>query len=271
MIVYLNGDFRKLEDAFISCLDHSFLYGDGVFETLRAYNGKIFKLQEHIERLKNGLFILEIKIPPLDFEKIFWTLLKKNGLRDAIIRITISRGEGKRGIDPNLCKEPNIVAISEEFKGFRKKYIAATILNIRKPYPFPPIKSCNYLPNILAKIEAEKKGVDDGIFLTIDGYIASGITSNIFIVKNNELITPPLSLGILPGITRKTIIEIAKGEGIPIFERKFKEDILFGAEEVFLTSTGYEIMPIVKIDSHRYKAYGGLANKLLCLFRKRVC
>ncbi|MEW6104307.1 MAG: aminotransferase class IV [bacterium] len=272
MIIYLNGNFFELEKAKISCLDHSFLYGDGAFETLRAYNGGIFRLDEHIERFKDAASILEIKIPEIDIEKILHQLLSLNNLKDAIIRITISRGEGPRGIDPTLCKKSNIVVMTEEFKGIPKKCISATILNIRKPHPktLPPIKSNNYLPNILGKIEANKKGVDDGIFLTIDGYVACGLTSNIFIFKENNLITPPLSTGILPGITRKAVLEIANSIGIRVLEKKFKKESLFDADCVFLTSTGYEIMPVVSIDNHKYKIPQGLISKLLSLFREKI-
>ncbi|MEW6007404.1 MAG: aminotransferase class IV [bacterium] len=272
MIVYLNGNFKALEKAHISPLDHSFLYGDGVFETIRAYKGKIFKLDEHIERLKNAISILEIKIPKID-KKNLYQLLSLNNLKDAIIRITISRGEGQRGIDPALCKKPNIVVITEEFRGFSKKCVSATILDIRRQHPktLPSIKSNNYLPNILAKIEAKKKGVDEGIFLTIDGYVACGITSNIFIYSRGKLITPPLSTGILPGITRKVIIEIASSIGIPVLEKRFRKPALFEADCVFLTSTGYEIMPIARIDNCVYKIPQALVDKLLSLFREKAC
>lgn len=272
-MVYLNGDFLDKERAKISVYDHSFLYGDGVFETIRVYNGRIFKIVDHIERLKNSAKDLEIKIPDIDFEKTAYELLSLDKLKDAIIRITISRGEGERGIDPYLCKTPNIVIMAEEFKGYPEAWykngISATILNIRRPHPLslPSIKSNNYLTNILGKIEAKKRSSDDGIFLTIDGYVACGITSNIFIVKDGALITPSLSIGILPGITRKTIIEIAKSLNLPIFERKFKEDELFDADEIFLTSTGYEIMPIASIDGKRYNSKGKLTNRLLSLYK----
>ncbi|MEW6679924.1 MAG: aminotransferase class IV [bacterium] len=231
MIVYFNGNFKALEKACISPLDHSFLYGDGIFETIRAYKGKIFKLDEHIERLKNAASQLELKIPDISLE-ILQELLNLNRLKDAMIRITISRGEGQRGIDPALCKKPNIVVIAEEFRGFSKKCVSATILEIRRQHPktLPPIKSNNYLLNILAKIEAKKKGVDEGIFFTIDGYVACGITSNIFIFSRGKLITPPLSTGILPGITRKVIIEIASSIGIPVLEKRFRKPALFEAD-----------------------------------------
>lgn len=272
MIVYLNGNFCDKERAKISIYDHSFLYGDGIFETIRVYNKKILRLPEHIERLKKGGEILKIKVGDID-ENTIQRLLKLNNLNDAIVRITISRGEGKRGIDPDLCKTPNVAIMAEEFKGYPdrlyKNGLSCMILNTKRPHPksFPPIKSNNYLPNILGKIEAKKSSFDDGIFLTIDGYVACGITSNIFIVKDETLITPALSLGILPGITRKIVIEIAKSIKIPIFERKFKKEALFDADEVFLTSTGYEIMPIRVIDGHLSKR-NGLAQKLLSFYRK---
>lgn len=272
MIVYLNGIYEDRERAKISVYDHSFLYGDGIFETIRVYNKKPFKLNEHIERLKKGARILEIKVPKVDIKKVIQRLLRLNNLADAIVRVTISRGEGKRGIDPALCKKSHVVIIIEEFKGYSdrlyKNGLKAMILNIKRPHPesLPPIKSNNYLVNILGKIEAKKCRMDDGIFLTMDGYVACGITSNIFIVKNDRLITPPLSLGILPGITRETIIEIAKSESISVFERKFKKDILFDADEVFLTSTGYEVMPVKSIDGHLFKRKA-LTNTLLSLYR----
>lgn len=273
MIVYLNGNFEDKERAKISIYDHSFLYGDGIFESVRIYNKKTFKLNEHIERLKNAASILEIKIPKIDIEKVIQRLLRLNNLNDAIIRITISRGEGKRGIDPSLCKTPNLAIIHNGFKGYPersyKNGIKAMILNTKKPPPnsLPPIKSNNYLVNILGKIEAKKMKMDDGIFLTIDNDVACGITSNIFIVKNDTLITPPLSIGILPGITRKTIIEIASSIRLPILERRFKKETLFDADEVFLTSTGYEVMPVKSIDGHLFKRKT-LTERLLSLYRK---
>jgi len=270
LIAYINGCFS--EEPKISSFDHSFLYGDGCFETLRAYNGKIFEVEEHIKRLKNACSILKINLPSIDYEEIFYELLSLNSHQDAMLRMTVSRGEGPRGIDPELCQKPNVVVISEEFFSYPDEWyedgIDTVILDIKKTPKdvLPSIKSNNYLNNILAKIEAKEKGVGEGIFLTIDGHVAGGITSNIFIVNDGKLITPPLTLPILPGITRKVVIEIARSLDICVLEEAFYKEELFNADEVFLTNTGYEIMPIRKIND-RIIGVGKITKNLLAHFR----
>ena len=263
MKVYLNGRFVEERFAKVSVFDRSFLYGDGIFETLRAYCGKIFREKEHIDRLKRSAEAIYLPLPEIDYSRIFQKLLKANNLSDGLLRLTISRGEGW-GIEP--AGIPNVVCFAKNFSGLPEemyeKGISAVVAIRRRPKI--AIKSTNYLEAILARIEAKGR---EAIMLSADGFVAGAVTSNIFIVKDQRLITPPLSLGILPGITRQTVLEIAT---IKAEERVFRKEELYSADEVFLTNTSYEIMPITEIDGSKIgKGLPGVVTKtLLWEFRK---
>lgn len=254
--VYIDGEFVPEEEARISVFDHGLLYGDGVFEGIRAYNGYVFKLEEHLDRLYASAraILLEIPLARDQMREAILETLRVNGLRDAYIRPIITRGVGDLGIDPRKCARPTVIIIAKEWKSlypeaFERglRAVVAAVRN-RSPESLPPtVKSLNYLTNILARIEANVRGADEAIMLDLQGHIAEGSADNIFIVRNGELYTPP-PLHILPGITRQTVIELAKGEGLAVHEAFFGLAELYTADEVFLTGTAAEIAPIVEID-----------------------
>jgi branched-chain amino acid aminotransferase len=252
--VYIDGVFVPREEAKISVWDHGLLYGDGVFEAIRVYDWNIFKLKEHIDRLFESAKAIMIDIPLSKDEFISKVveIVKKNNLRYGYIRIIVTRGVGPMGVDPRNCKKPTIIIMTERREPiWGERPIVAITSSIRRIPPEcidPKIKSLNYLNNILAKIEAINAGADEAIMLNIQGYVSEAPTENIFIVKNSVLYTPPLEAGILRGITRETIMEIAKDLNIPVFERNLTIHDLYTADEVFLVGTAAELAPVVKID-----------------------
>ncbi|MEM0350866.1 MAG: branched-chain-amino-acid transaminase [Archaeoglobaceae archaeon] len=256
LLVYIDGKFVPEEEAKISVFDHGFLYGDGVFEGIRAYNGRVFKLREHLDRLYDSAKAIGLQIPikKEEFEKIIIETLRVNNLRDAYIRPIVTRGVGDLGLDPRKCKKPTIIVITKPWEKlygnlYERGLKAVTVTIRRNPYDaLPPnIKSLNYLNNVLAKIEANAKGGDEAIFLDKLGFVSEGSGDNIFIVKNGNVITPP-TINNLRGITREVVIEILNRLGIPFFERNIGLYDLYTADEVFVTGTAAEIAPIVEID-----------------------
>ncbi len=256
LLVYINGKFVSESEARISVFDHGFLYGDGVFEGIRAYNGRVFKLREHIDRLYDSAKAIDLRIPMTkeEFEKIILETLRRNNLRDAYIRPIVTRGVGDLGLDPRKCKEPTIIVIAKPWEKmygdlYEKGLKAVTVAVRRVSYDaLPPnIKSLNYLNNILAKIEANVKGGDEAIILDKNGFISEGSGDNVFIVKNGKIVTPP-TINNLKGITREVTIEIVKKLGILFEEKNIGLYDLYTADEVFVTGTAAEIAPIVEID-----------------------
>jgi len=257
MRVYLNNKFVDEEKAVVSVFDHGFLYGDGVFETLRAYQGRFFRLDEHLRRLKVSAQGLEISIPhtfPVLRQLLHDTLLV-NHLKNALLRIYISRGYGPIGLDPDLCRKPTTVIIPRVFNGYNSRQyhhgLKIAIVSVRRtPRAVlnPQIKSANFLNNVLAKIQSKRKRADEGLMLTVDGYLAEGSISNLFIVRGERLYTPMVDLGILEGITRRFVIALAKRSDIPVKETRLRPSDLYKADECFLTSTSMEIMPVSKAD-----------------------
>jgi len=252
--VFVNGVIVPKNEAKISVWDHGLLYGDGVYEAIRVYNWNIFKLKEHIERLYDSAKAIKIEIPLKQEELInkVIEIVKINKLSYGYIRILVTRGVGPMGVDPRNCKEPSIIIMTEIRNPTEgTKPITAITSSLRRIPPEcidPKIKSLNYLNNVLAKLEAIEADADASIMLNIHGYVSEAATENIFIVKKNRLATPPLEAGILKGITREVVIEIAKELGIPFEERNITIAELYTADEVFLTGTSAEIAPIVKID-----------------------
>lgn len=256
-VVYINGTLVSQEEARVSIFDRGFLYGDGLFETMRSYSGQVFRLEHHLSRLFSALKILNISIPfnPLQLKKAVYYTLKANNLNEAYIRLAISRGEGSLGPNPAGCVSPNVIIIAKNFEpypaisyeGGLKAVVVSTRQNAASP--LSQMKSANFLNYILARMEATSKGVDEGILLNTEGYVAEATTSNIFIVKDRTLSTPSEGSGILPGITRQAILEISSSTGIiKAFEKKVVLDELFESQECFLTNTLMEIMPLVEID-----------------------
>ncbi|MDI9610837.1 MAG: branched-chain-amino-acid transaminase [Archaeoglobales archaeon] len=256
LLIYLDGKFVSESEAKISVFDHGFLYGDGVFEGIRAYDGKVFRLREHIDRLYDSARAINLEIPlsKEEFEKIIIETLRRNNLRDAYIRPIVSRGIGDLGLDPRKCKKPTVIVITKPWGKlygdlYSKGLKAITVAIRRNSFDaLPPnIKSLNYLNNVLAKIEANVKGGDEAIFLDRNGYISEGSGDNIFVVKKSKITTPP-TINNLRGITRDVVIEIINRLGIPFSEANLGLYDLYTADEVFVTGTAAEVAPIVEID-----------------------
>ncbi|QWR78424.1 aminotransferase class IV [Candidatus Magnetomonas plexicatena] len=281
MIVYLNGEFLPLEDAKISVLDHGFLYGDGFFETLRTYNGVIFKVAEHMERFNRAVSLLgfNLGITSDELKSLIYKTVELNSLTDATVRVTVSRGAGPLGLDPEICPKPTIFIYANAFKPYPQSYyqqgIKVMTASVRRsPLECPhwgtraQIKSINFLPNVLAKIES--RGSGEVLLLDTSGYITECSVSNIFFVNGEALYTPSLECGILDGITRKVVIDIAKKQGITVHEGKYFLNTLYRADEVFLTNTIMEIMPVGEIDGRLFSGSRKVTNLLSTLYKKEV-
>ncbi|MEM1550951.1 MAG: branched-chain-amino-acid transaminase [Candidatus Bathyarchaeia archaeon] len=264
LLVYIDGEYYRRNEAKISVFDHGFLYGDGVFEGIRAYNGIVFKLREHIDRLYESAHTIMLGIPMSKEEMINAVLetLKRNNLRDAYIRLIVTRGVGDLGLDPRKCPKPSVIIIAvpalrlyDERK--RMEGISAIVSWVRRdPIDTTPheIKSLNYLNSILAKIEANNVGADEAIILDKNGFVCEATGENIFIVKDGKIYTPPRSSGALPGVTAGVIKRIAAKLGYEVIEKNITVTELFNADEVFLTGTGAEIMPVKEINKRKIGA-----------------
>lgn len=278
LLVYLDGEFVPENEAKISVFDHGFLYGDGVFEGIRAYNGRVFRLKEHIDRLYDSAKAIDLEIPVSkdEFVEIILETLRKNNLRDAYIRPIVTRGIGDLGLDPRKCSKPSIIVITKPwgklYGDLYERGLTAVTVGVRRNSfdALPPnIKSLNYLNNVLAKIEANAKGGDEAIFLDRNGYISEGSGDNIFVVKNGEVSTPP-TINNLKGITREVVIELIEKLGIPFRETNLGLYDLYTADEVFVTGTAAEIAPIVVIDGRKIGdgKPGKITKMLMDEFRK---
>ena len=258
MKVYINGKFYEKNDSKISVFDHGLLYGDGVFEGIRSYNRMVFKLREHIDRLFESAHTIMLEVP-LNKEEVINAVintLKENNLKDAYIRLVVTRGEGDLGLDPRKCKgNATIIIIADKItlypaELYKKGMDIITVPTLRNlPEALnPQIKSLNYLNNILAKIEAVNSGHEEAIMMDSLGYVAECTGDNIFIVKDKQLFTPPQCMGTLRGITRDTVLEIARKDKIPVHEHVLTRHELYNSSECFLTGTAAEIIPVVKVD-----------------------
>jgi branched-chain amino acid aminotransferase len=257
MKIFIDGKMVNERDAKVSVFDHGLLYGDGVFEGIRAYNGRVFKLREHIDRLFYSAKAILLDLPMSHAELCQATIetCRANRLKDAYIRLIVTRGVGTLGLNPRSCKKPSVIIIAGKIQVYPAEMYArgmdiVTVPTVRNLHSAvnPAIKSLNYLNNILAKIEANNAGVEEAVILNSQGYVAEGTADNLFIVKHGALFTPPLSAGALYGITRATVIELAEQSGIKVTEPNLTRYDLFNADECFVTGTGAEIMPVVKID-----------------------
>ena len=257
MKIFIDGKFYDERAAKVSVFDHGLLYGDGIFEGIRIYNGRVFKLKEHIDRLFYSAKAILLQIPMSHAELVKATVetCRKNKLRDGYIRLLVTRGVGNLGLNPRSCKRPSVIIIADKIQVYPPELYArgmdiVTVPTVRNLHSAlnPAIKSLNYLNNILAKIEANNAGVEEAVMLNAEGFVAECTADNLFIIKNGELFTPPLSAGALYGITRQTVIELARASGLKVSEPNLTRYDLFNADECFLTGTGAEIMPVVKID-----------------------
>jgi branched-chain amino acid aminotransferase len=257
MWVYLNDRFVDRKEAMVSVFDHGFLYGDGIYETLRAYGGRIFMLRRHLARLRRSgeLIGLDLPIPEADWPGLLKEAMQRNGLTDAYLRITISRGEGEIGLDPHLCPRPTVVIMAKPPMTYPAKLYAEgvdlAIVSVRRNLSLalpPRIKSLNFLNNILAKQEAARKQAFDGLMLNADGYLTECTASNVFFIRRGQLCTPSIECGILDGITRDVILQLARENHIPVEEGCYRTDPLLEADECFLSNTSMELMPVRTVD-----------------------
>ena len=257
MKIYIDGKFYGERDAKVSVFDHGLLYGDGVFEGIRIYNGRVFKLKEHIDRLfySAKAILLNLPLSHAETMKAVVDTCRANKLRDGYIRLVVTRGPGTLGLNPNRCKKPCLIIIADKIQLYPEEFYAkgmeiVTVPTTRNLHSAlnPAIKSLNYLNNILAKIEANQAGCEEAVMLNAEGFVAECTGDNLFIVKGGQLFTPPLSAGALYGITRGTVIELAQEANYKVSEPNLTRYDLFNADECFLTGTGAEMVPVTKID-----------------------
>ena len=274
MKVFVDGKFVDEKKAVVSVFDHGLLYGDGVFEGIRAYNGRVFKLSEHVDRLFYSAKAILLKIP-MSHRAICEAVraaCKRNKIRDGYIRLVVTRGAGTLGLDPNRCSNPQVIIIADKIQlypeTFYKKGLEIVTVPTTRNHTNavnPAIKSLNYLNNILAKIEAINAGCVEAIMLNSQGFVAECTGDNVFMLKGGELLTPPLAAGALYGITRSVAIELAESLGIKAKEPNLTRYDLYNADEVFITGTAAEVVPVVKIDGRQIGSGkpGKLTKKLI--------
>lgn len=257
MKIFIDGRYYDERNAKVSVFDHGLLYGDGVFEGIRAYNGRVFKLREHIDRLFFSAKAILLNMP-MSHSAIMRAVVetcRKNKLQNGYVRLVVTRGVGTLGLNPKSCKKASIIIIADKIQLYPEAYYRKGLEIITVPTTRnlhsalnPAIKSLNYLNNILAKIEANNAGCEEAVMLNAEGFVAECTGDNLFIVRDAKLFTPPLSAGALYGITRQVVMEIAAESGMKVSEPNLTRYDLFCADECFVTGTGAEIVPVVKID-----------------------
>lgn len=278
MLIYIDGEFLPRAEAKISVFDHGLLYGDGVFEGIRCYNGYVFKLDEHLERLYDSAksLMLQIPISINEMKQNVLETLRRNQLREGYIRLIVTRGIGDLGLDPDKCPQPSVIIIADKItlypQNFYENGLEIVTVSVRRNYPEainPRIKSLNYLNNILAKIEAKQSGAVEALMLNNDGYVVECSGDNIFWIKNEIIVTPPTHIGILEGVTRNSVITLAREAGFQVEERVFTRHDLYIADECFLTGTAAEVIPVVKLDQRVIGdgKPGKVTQKLIAAFR----
>ena len=279
--IYINGEFHDKENAKISVYDHGLLYGDGVFEGMRSYSGKVFRLEQHLDRLYESALAICLRIPiskeqmALDVNKT----LQVNSFTNAYIRLVVTRGSGSLGLDPNRTSNPQVIIIADSISLYPEehyqnglKIITASTIRSHPAALSPRVKSLNYLNNIMAKIEGLQAGCIEALMLNHKGEVAECTGDNIFIVKNGTILTPPKDAGILEGITRNAILDLAKELGIVAHETTLTRHDLFVADECFLTGSAAEVIPVVSLDSRPIGQgkVGPVTTKLMAAFKKLV-
>lgn len=281
LVTYIDGTFVPKEDAKVSVFDHGYLYGDGIFEGIRVYNGRIFRLDEHLDRLYDSARYLLLDVPLAEdqMRAAIIETVRRCGLRDAYIRPVISRGVGDLGLDPRKCKAATVVIIVDTIQLYPKeayerglRVITATTRKHRPDALSPQAKTLNYLNNILARIEASQAGVEEAIMLSTDGYVSECSADNFYVVHDGEVWTAPAALGILEGVTREVVFGLAGHLGIPVLEKAFTLHDVYTADEAFLSGTGAEIGPVVEADGRPIGTGrpGPVCGRLLRAFRDLV-
>ena len=255
--IYIDGSFYDQGEAKISVFDHGLLYGDGVFEGIRFYNDRVFRLDEHVDRLWHSARAIALDVPMSKSELIIATLetIRQNDLHDGYVRLIVTRGVGSLGLSPDSCRRPSIIIIAATIvlypEELYQKGLSMVTCSTRRTSPAalsPRIKSLNYLNNILGKLEAQNAGAGEGLMLNEQGYVAECTGDNIFIVRSGEILTPDINSGILSGVTRAVVFELAKEHQIPIYERDLTRYDIYTADECFLTGTAAEVIPAVQLD-----------------------
>ncbi|MGA2031115.1 MAG: branched-chain-amino-acid transaminase [Thermoguttaceae bacterium] len=256
--IYINGKLYDKEDARISVYDHGLLYGDGVFEGIRSYHGEVFRLDAHLERLWNSAKAIWLAIPisKAEMARAIEQTLAVNQIQDGYIRVVVTRGAGTLGLDPNRCSDPQVIIIADSISLYPdelyEKGLEIITVSTMRNHPAalsPRIKSLNYLNNILAKIEGHQAGCIEALMLNHKGEVAECTGDNLFLVRNGRLLTPPIEAGILEGITRDAVLELARDSDIPVAEVPLTKHDVYIADECFLTGTAAEVVPVVKVDS----------------------
>ena len=281
LVVYLNGKYVERSKATVSVLDHGLLYGDGVFEGIRAYDGSVFRLADHVNRLYESAKVIQIEIPLNEHEltEVITETLRRNNLRNAYIRVVVTRGTGDLGIDPSLCEKPTLFVITEPVTSLlgpkESRVIHVSISSVRRDRvdaTSHEVKSLNYLNSILAKMEASATGADDAIMLDSRGFVSEASVTKVFLVKGGKLSTPPSAAGILHGITRARIIQLCGELGLEVRERDITPFELMTADEVFLVGTKSEIRAVGSVNGRTIGtgAAGPTTKQLLQEFGKIV-
>jgi branched-chain amino acid aminotransferase len=256
--IYINGTLYNKEDAKISVYDHGLLYGDGVFEGLRTYGGKVFRLEQHLDRLYESAKAIWLQIPmtKLELTKAVNETVAINSIQDGYIRLVVTRGAGSLGLDPNRTSDPQVIIIADSITLYPQEYyengleiVSVSTIRNHPGALSPRVKSLNYLNNILAKIEGLQAGCVEALMLNHNGHIAECTGDNIFLVSRGELLTPPIDAGILQGITRDAVIELAKQDGLTVREIPLTKHDVYISDECFLTGSAAEVIPVVKVDS----------------------
>ena len=279
--IWIDGKLVDKADAKISVYDHGLLYGDGVFEGIRVYNGKIFECDAHVRRLYDSAKAIRLKIPvgPAELKNIMEQTVKANGFNECYIRVVVTRGVGSLGIDPAKCATPSLIVIADLIQVYPREMfekgiavITASVLRMHPSALSPRIKSLNYLNNILARIEANDAGVPEAIMLNTEGNVAEGTVQNVFIVRDGQVQTPTTHDGILEGVTRRVMLDLCGKLGIPCAEKSLQRLDLYIADEMFLTGTGGEVMPVTKIDGRQIGSgeVGPITRRLKDAFHKRT-
>jgi branched-chain amino acid aminotransferase len=277
--IYIDGKFYSEANAKISVFDHGLLYGDGIFEGIRFYNGRVFRLEQHLERLWDSAhsICLEIPMTRQEMTEALLETIRQNHLRDGYIRLLVTRGIGNLGLNPTQCKAPSVIIIAATIalyhEDFYRKGLTIVTCATRRSSPAalnPAVKSLNYLNNVMARIEANLAGADEALMLNDAGNVAEGTADNVFIVKHGQIVTPTVTAGALRGITRSVVFEIAAELGIKILEADITRHDVFVADECFLTGTAAEIVPVVKADGRLIAdgKPGSITARIIARFRQ---
>jgi len=281
LTIYIDGQFYPEPEAKVSVFDHGLLYGDGIFEGIRFYNGRVFKLTEHLERLWDSAraIMLDIPMSMEEMEAALLETIRKNNLRDGYIRLLVTRGKGNLGLSPDRCPKPSVIIIAATIQLYPpeayERGMTVVTCATRRVAPgalSPAVKSLNYLNNIMAKIEANMCKADEGLMLNEEGYVAECTGDNVFIVKRGEIFTPPVYAGSLRGITWQAVLDIAAELGLKVTVQQLTRYDLYTADEFFLTGTAAEVIAAVKLDNRVIGEGkpGPITNKIIARFRELV-